>query len=157
MRRAIIITLLLLFNFTGQANKNQDLEWEHDFSFDNIQVWKNSHKRLTVEDKNSSNKIENYNKEKIRKYLDQRNKILKYSDFSQFKTESLDFTKKKNYIQVYKLGSYKNSRSKTIYLAEIHRLYKNRTIITMLSSEKKISKSDIKDLNEKFKFVTEQR
>ncbi|EPZ51228.1 hypothetical protein M902_2995 [Bacteriovorax sp. BAL6_X] len=151
------MTLVLLFGHLTFASNNQNLTWDLDISFDNIQVWKKSHKRLTVEDKNSNNKIENYTKEKIRKYLDQRNKILKYSDFSDFKTDSLKFTKKKDYIHLYKLGSYQNSRAKKIYLAEIHRLYKDRTIITMLSSEKKLTKEDIKDLKLKFQFVTEQR
>ncbi|MGI4992848.1 hypothetical protein ACRXCV_09475 [Halobacteriovorax sp. GFR7] len=157
MRRAILLTFFLLFGQLAYASDNQNLTWVHDFSFDNIQVWKKSHKRLSVEDKKANNKIEKYTKEKIRKYLDQRNKVLKYSDFSDFKTDSLDFTKKKNYIQLYKIGSYQNSRAKKIYLAEIHRLYKDRTVITMLSSEKKLTKADIKDLNSKFQFVTEQR
>lgn len=157
MRRAILLTMFLLFGHLAYASNNQNLKWVHDFSFDNIQVWKNSHKRLSIEDKKANNKIEKYTKEKIRKYLDQRNKVLKYSDFSNFQTDSLEFTKKKDYIQLYKLGSYQNSRAQKIYLAEIHRLYKDRTVITMLSSEKKLTKADIKDLNSKFQFVTEQR
>lgn len=145
--------MILLSNLTSFASESK---WIHDLSYDGIQVWKNGQKRLTVEVRNKKNKLEQYNKVKIEQYLKKRDELLKYADFTNFKTQDLKISTKKDYVKIVKLGSYTNSRGKIIYYREIHHLQKNKSFITMFTSESSLTRLDINEMDGKFKYVMEQ-
>ncbi len=149
--RFLLIKIFILFQFQLYANGS----WVKDLSFDNIDIWKNGSKRISVEVKNNKNKLENYNKEKVQEYLARRNKILKYADFSNFQTSSLKFQKNKDEIRIDNNGSYLNSRSVKTFFKEIHILSKNKSIITMITSQKKLTKEDINDFKKKLNYIEE--
>ncbi len=156
MKTVILSIIYSIFysHLVYATSSNQ--EWVHDFSFDNIQVWKKGRMRLTVEVKTQVNKLSNYNKDNIEEYLKSRNSILKFADFRNFKTTPASFKKNEKEIIIDKNGQYTNSRNKTINFKERHILYPKMSIISMISSNKELTKEDIKDFDEKLAYVMEQ-
>lgn len=149
MERVFQFTIFILFSLQIFAATS----WQKDLSFDHFDIWKNGEKRLSVEVKKQKNKIQKYDKEKVENYLERRNKILKYADFSNFITESLKVERSYKKVKIESSGTYTNSRNAKIFYKELHTLFPNKTMILMITSPTELTKEDLEEFDKKVKFV----
>lgn len=149
IERVFQFTILILFSLQIFAATS----WQKDLSFDHLDIWKNGDKRLSVEVKKQKNKIQKYDKEKVENYLEKRNKILKYADFSNFITESLKVDRSYKKVKIESSGTYTNSRNAKIFYKELHTLFPNKTMVLMITSPTELTKEDLDEFDKKVKFI----